>query len=173
MANADVREKLADVRKNLTRRSCAIMLHANQIRKPVMSLDYTPLGNAIAQLEKSLTYANSPAAMADAGLREQLRNSVIQCFKFTFELSWKILKRYLEATEPSPAEIDISTFQNLIRLGNERSDWRHWRTYRQARTDSSHTDDAAKAEAVFAVAPDFLGEARSLFDALTRRTAQP
>ena len=142
-----------------------------------MRLDYTPLGNAIAQLERSLTYANSPQAMADPGLREQLRNSVIQCFEFTYELSWKMLKRYLEETEASPAEIDIGTFQNLIRLGNERallrSDWRQWKTYRQARTDSSHTYDAAKAEAVFAVAPDFLAEARALLNELTRRSAQP
>lgn len=142
-----------------------------------MSLDYTPLGNAIAQLEKSLAYANSAAAMADPGLREQLRNSVIQCFEFTYELSWKMLKRYLEETEANPTEIDISTFQNLIRLGNERallrSDWRQWKTYRQARTDSSHTYDATKAEAVFAVAPDFLLEARSLFEELMRRSVQP
>jgi nucleotidyltransferase substrate binding protein (TIGR01987 family) len=142
-----------------------------------MSLDYTPLGNAIAQLEKSLAYANSPAAMADPGLREQLRNSVIQCFEFTYELSWKMLKRYLEETAANPSEIDISTFQSLIRLGNERallrSDWRQWKTYRQARTDSSHTYDAAKAEAVFEVAHDFLGEARVLFDELMRRSANP
>ena len=142
-----------------------------------MSLDYTPLGNAIAQLKKSLAYAHSPAAMADPGLREQMRNSVIQCFEFTYELSWKMLKRYLEETEPDPSEIDVSTFQNLIRLGNERallrSDWRQWKLYRQARTDSSHTYDAAKAEAVFAVAPDFLVEARHLLDALTRRSATP
>jgi len=142
-----------------------------------LSLDYTPLVNAIAQLEKSLTYANSPAALADPGLREQLRNSVIQCFEFTYELSWKMLKRYLEETEASPVDIDISTFQDLIRLGNERallrSDWRQWKTYRQARTDSSHTYDAAKAEAVFAVAPDFLIEARALLNELTRRSAQP
>ena len=72
-----------------------------------MSLDYTPLGSAIAQLEKSLTYANSAAAMADPGLREQLRNSVIQCFEFTYELSWKMLKRYLEETEANPSEILI------------------------------------------------------------------
>lgn len=141
-----------------------------------MSLDYTPLGNAIAQLEKSLAYAHSPAALADPGLREQLRNSVIQCFEFTYELCWKMLKRYLEETEATPADIDISTFQNLIRLGNERallrSDWRRWKTYRQARTDSSHTYDAAKAEAVFAVAPDFLEEANALFEELTRRSAQ-
>ena len=142
-----------------------------------MRLDYTALQNAVGQLEKSLSYAHSPAALADAGLREQMRNSVIQCFEFTYELSWKMLKRYLEATEPSPAEIDVSTFQNLIRLGNERallrSDWRQWKTYRQARTDSSHTYDAAKAEAVFAVASDFLDEARALLNELTRRSGPP
>ncbi len=94
-------------------------------------------------------------AKADPGLREQLRNSVIQCSEFTYELSWKMLKRFLEATEPNPAEIDVGTFQSLIRLGNERallrSDWHRWRTYRQARTDSSHAYDASKAEAVFAL----------------------
>ena len=141
-----------------------------------MSLDFTPLGLAIGQLEKSLSYANSPAALSDPGLREQMRNSVIQCFEFTYELSWKMLKRYLEATEASPAELDTSTFQNLIRLGNERSllrsDWHQWKVYRQARTDSSHTYDATKAEAVFAIAPDFLAEAKFLFAELDRRGAQ-
>lgn len=136
-----------------------------------MSLDYSPLANAIAQLEKSLAYANSPAALADAGLREQLRNSVIQCFEFTYELSWKMLKRHLEETEASPANLDLATFQTLIRLGNERgllrSDWRLWKTFRQARTDSSLTYDAAKAEAVFAIAPEFLREAQALLQKLS------
>lgn len=141
-----------------------------------MSLDFTPLGLAIAQLEKSLTYANAPAALNDMGLREQMRNSVIQCFEFTYELSWKMLKRYLEATEASPATLDSSTFQNLIRLGNERallrSDWHQWKIYRQARADSSHAYDATKAEAVFAIAPDFLTEAKFLFAELRRRSVQ-
>jgi nucleotidyltransferase substrate binding protein (TIGR01987 family) len=140
-----------------------------------MPLDFSPLSNAIAQLDKSLGYANSPAALADTGLREQLRNSVIQCFEFTYELSWKMLKRYLEATEASPADLDLGTFQSLIRLGNERgllrSDWSVWRTYRQARTDSSHTYDSAKAEAVFTIAPDFLQEANALLANLNERAA--
>ncbi len=75
-----------------------------------------------------------------------------------------MLKRYLEATEASPAELDLATFQSLIRLGNERallkSDWNAWKTYRQARCDSSHTYDASKAETVFAIAPQFLDEAK-------------
>lgn len=131
-----------------------------------MSIDITSFRSAIFQLEKALAYANSPMAASDAGLREQLRNSVIQCFEFTYELSHKMLKRYLESTAASPDEIDASTFQNLIRSGNEkgvlRSDWGRWRTYRQARTDSSHTYDEEKAEAVFAISPDFLDEAKFL-----------
>jgi nucleotidyltransferase substrate binding protein (TIGR01987 family) len=79
-----------------------------------------------------------------------------------------MLKRYLESTSASPDEVDLSTFQNLIRMGNEkgllRSDWGQWRNYRQARTDSSHTYDQEKAEAVFAIAPDFLDEVRFLLD---------
>ncbi len=140
-----------------------------------MTLDLSPLNNAIGQLAKSLAYARSPAALGDAGLREQLRNSVIQCFEFTYELSWKMLKRYLEATEASPADLDMGSFQSLIRLANERgllrSDWTSWRNYRQARTDSSDTYDAAKAEAVFAIAADFLPEAQALAAELAARQA--
>lgn len=67
-------------------------------------------------------------------------------------------------------------FQNLIRTGNEkgilRSDWLRWRVYRQARTDSSHTYDARKAEAVYAIAPDFLEEAKYLYEQLVKRSTQ-
>lgn len=139
-----------------------------------MPLDLSALQSAIGQLEKSLEYANSPMARQDHGLFEQMRNSVIQCFEFTYELSHKMLKRYLEATVANPEEIDVGTFQNLIRTGNEkqllRSDWSRWKEYRQARTSSSHTYDQEKAEAVYQIAPDFLLEARYLYRQLKERS---
>jgi nucleotidyltransferase substrate binding protein (TIGR01987 family) len=141
-----------------------------------MTLDFSSLRSAISQLEKSLKYAQSPLAKSDPDLFEQLRNSVIQCFEFTYELSHKMLKRYLEETAASPEEIDLDTFQNLIRTGNEkgllRSDWLRWRLYRQARTDSSHTYDEGKAEAVYSMAPDFLEEAQYLYKQLVERSNQ-
>jgi len=128
------------------------------------------------QFEKSLQYATSAAAKADPGLFEQLRNSVIQCFKFTYELSYKMLKRYLEETSTSPEEFDLGTFQNLIRTGNEkhllRSDWLRWKDYRQARTSSSHTYDEEKASLVYAIAPDFLEEARHLHRQLVEKSSR-
>lgn len=141
-----------------------------------MSIDFSSLASAIGQLEKSIAYARSDMAQQDDELFEQLRNSVIQCFEFTYELSWKMLKRYLEETAATPEEIDTGTFQNLIRRGNEkgllRSDLLRWKTYRQAHTDSSHTYDSDKAEAVYAIAPDFLDEARYLYQQLMSRRSQ-
>ncbi|MBL4608953.1 MAG: nucleotidyltransferase substrate binding protein [Pseudomonadales bacterium] len=135
-----------------------------------MSIDFSSFESAINQLEKSIMYVNSDIAKTDDGLREQLRNSVIQCFEFTYELSHKMLKRYLEDTAASPQEIDLGSFQTIIRIGNEknllRSDWRKWKNYRQARTDSSHAYDQEKAEATFITALDFLDEARCLYQAL-------
>lgn len=140
-----------------------------------MSIDYSSFENAIRQLETSIAYVNSDLAKSDDGLREQLRNSVIQCFEFTYELSHKMLKRYLEDTSASPEEIELSTFQNMIRIGNEknllRSDWRKWKVYRQARNNSSHTYDQKKAEATFEVALDFLDEARCLYQSLIEQDA--
>jgi len=140
-----------------------------------MSLDFSPLGNAISQLEKSLEYASSDMAKADHGLFEQLRNSVIQCFEFTYELSHKMLKRYLDETAANPEEIDLGTFQNLIRTGNEKglllSDLRRWKEFRQARANSSHTYDQQKAEAVYGIAPKFLAEAQFLYTELVKRGA--
>ncbi len=139
-----------------------------------MSLDFSPLANAISQLEKSLDYANSPLAKNNPGLFEQLRNSVIQCFEFTYELSHKMLKRFMEETAASTEDINTSSFQDLIRTGNEkgllRSDWLVWRTYRQARNNSSHTYDADKAKQVYQIAPDFLLEAKHLYQQLIARS---
>jgi len=139
-----------------------------------MTLDFSPLENAVGQLEKSLRYAHSPMALEDPELFEQLRNSVIQCFEFTYELSHKMLRRFLKETAASPDDFESMPFAELIRTGNEqgllRSDWGRWKSYRQARTDSSHTYDEKKAVAVYEVAEDFVEEARFLYEKLHHRS---
>jgi len=139
-----------------------------------MKLDFSPLENAVGQLEKSLKFARSPLALEDPELFEQLRNSVIQCFEFTYELSHKMLRRFLKEAAASPDDFEAMPFAELIRTGNEqgllRSDWGTWKTYRQARTDSSHTYDEKKAVAVYEVAQDFVEEARFLTEKLLARS---
>ena len=96
----------------------------------------------------------------------QIRDGLIQRFEFTYELSHKMLKRFLESTSPSPANIDELAFQDLVRTGNEQglllSDWAQWKKYREMRSRTSHTYDESVALQVVAEIPAFLQEARFL-----------
>lgn len=132
-----------------------------------MKIDLTSLINAVCQLEQGLS------AHAKEPQNELMRDGVIQRFEYTYELCHKMLKRYLEATEPNPAIIDELSFSDLIRTGAEKGlllrSWDHWISYRTARGTTSHTYDSKKAEGVFAVIPAFLEDARFLRDRLVER----
>jgi nucleotidyltransferase substrate binding protein (TIGR01987 family) len=132
-----------------------------------MALNIGPLENAVQRLEEGWErYAQD---VSDT----QIRDGLIQRFEFTYEISHKTLKRYLEATSPDPAAIDALTFQDLIRTANEQGlllgDWPRWRTYREMRSRSSHTYDEKVALSVVAGIPQFLEEARHLRDQLRAR----
>ncbi|MDV7341813.1 HI0074 family nucleotidyltransferase substrate-binding subunit [Terasakiella sp. A23] len=95
-----------------------------------------------------------------------VRDAVIQRFEYTYEISHRMLKRYLESISANPSEIDGLAFQGLIRLGCEkgllRSDWERWKLYRTARGTVSHTYDEDKAKEVLEIVPDFYEEAKFL-----------
>lgn len=99
-----------------------------------------------------------------------MRDACIQRFEFTYELAWKMLKRYLETNSANPSQVDEMTSQTLIRTGSEmgllKSGWDTWAKYRKARSTTSHVYDESKALEVFAVIPDFYLEAVFLLNAL-------
>lgn len=134
-----------------------------------MALDFRSLERALAQLEKSLAFVESPLAQQDPGIREQFRAAAIQAFEYTYELAWKMLKRRLEQDAPTPAEVDGLSFRELIRVGAERgfvSDPEGWFEYRDKRNLTAHTYSDATAEVVFAAARRFAPDARALLEKL-------
>ena len=80
-----------------------------------MALDLSPLENAVMQLEEALEIYDSDLALSDPRLKRHLRAAVIQAFEFTYELSFRMLRRYLEMASPNPAEIDGLVFNEIIR----------------------------------------------------------
>jgi nucleotidyltransferase substrate binding protein (TIGR01987 family) len=131
--------------------------------------DIQPLENAIRRLEEALT-----AYQADIG-NDIIRDGLVQRFEFTYELSHKMLKRYLEYAAATPELLDQMSFQDLIRTGSEQGlllgDWPRWRGYRDMRSRTSHTYDEGVALSVVAGIPAFLEEARYLRDRLRDRLA--
>ena len=135
-----------------------------------MTLDLKPLTNAILRLEEAVeTYARDRS-------QTLIRDGLIQRFEFTYEISHKTLKRYLEEASATPEQYDGMPFQDLIRSGNEqgllRSDWPKWRSYRDMRAKTSHTYDEQVAREVVADIPAFLEEARYLRDQIAQRKVE-
>ena len=120
-------------------------------------LNIQPLSNAVMRLQEGWR-----RYLQDIG-DTQIRDGLIQRFEFTYEISHKTLKRYLEYASANPAEIDLMTFQDLIRTANEQGlllgDWSDWRQYRDMRSRTSHTYDEAVALAVVQGIEKFLAEA--------------
>jgi nucleotidyltransferase substrate binding protein (TIGR01987 family) len=121
-------------------------------------IDLTSLHRALATLDEALV------ARSRAPEDKFIRDACIQRFEYTYELTHKMLRRYLEATEP--AGVKELSFPNLIRLGYERSllaqSWDFWANIRDARNATSHAYDEAKAAEVVAHIPAFATASRFL-----------
>lgn len=129
----------------------------------------------MTQLQESLDYYHSDLVQNDPGLVRQLRAAAIQAFEFTYELSWKMIKKYLQMTEPNPNEIENMSFPDLIRTACERgllqSELSVWKGFRQDRSITSHTYDDSKAQEIFEKIPFFLKEAEYLLSTLQKRAS--
>ncbi len=138
-----------------------------------MTIDIVSLHKAIAQLQDALDICASDLAKSDTRLALHLHAAAIQAFEFTYELSYKTLKRYLEAIEPSVAEIEAMDFNNVIRRGYERGllsvELAIWKGFRTKRGTTSHAYDQEKAAEVFAELPAFLSEAKFLAAQIDQR----
>lgn len=138
-----------------------------------MKLDLTPLEDAVIQLEEALDIYHSDLALIDPRLKRHLRAAVIQAFEFTYELSFGMIRRYLELASANPSEVDQLVFNDIVREAYRQallsSELPAWRDFRRNRGTTSHTYNEEKAQEVFESVPDFLQEARYLLNRLHER----
>lgn len=131
-------------------------------------IDLTPLAKASAQLRSAIEEQSREPE------RTLLRAGLIQTFEYAFELSHRMIRRYLSETEPSPADVAQLTFEGLIRRADElrlvASPVAVWKDFRQARTETSHTYNEDKAVRLLARIPAFGQELTYLVKRLQERT---
>ncbi|MBJ7532957.1 nucleotidyltransferase substrate binding protein [Rhodomicrobium vannielii ATCC 17100] len=140
-----------------------------------MLLELEPLRKAIAQLEAALDFLHSDLPKREPQLKVHLQAATIQAFEFVYELTYKMLRRFLTATEPNAAEMEKMSFQSIIRLAFDRglveAELAQWLVFREYRGTTSHTYDENKAAKVLLAIPAFLKEAQFVFAELQRRQA--
>ena len=119
-------------------------------------IDISPLKKALASLERAAAQPKD----------EFSRDSVIQRFEFTFELSWKALQKWLEADRP----LSDNSVKGILREAARRqliSDLPAWFEFHTARNLTSHTYNEQTAEEVYAIALKIVEHARRLINSLT------
>ena len=125
-----------------------------------MKLNLSSLKKAIDLLRKALQIT------ADKMLEEQINDDeidlikagVIQNFELTYELCWKLMKRWIQ-TNISAEIVDGVTRRELFRLSAENRliiDVDEWMEYHRVRNISSHTYEREIAEEVYQIAKGFL-----------------
>lgn len=143
------------------------MSHRFLVMNKATILDCTSLVNALSSLNEAVNESQ------EQNSNSFIRDASIQRFKCSYKLTHKMLRRFLEMTEPIAKEVVQMSFQNLIRTGAERgllkNSWDKWIVYRHARNLTIHTYDENKAIEVCSVIPDFLKEAQYLLEQLQTR----
>lgn len=133
-------------------------------------LDLSSLEKACEALNLALKVYDKNLLPEDNSEKVLLRDGVIQRFEFTYELSWKMLKRYLE--EYSLEKADGLNNRDLFRIGWEQgliSDPEKWFHYMKMRNQTSHVYDKVKATAVYEAALKFLPDAQYLLNKLKEK----
>lgn len=135
-----------------------------------MPIDLTPLRNSLKALTESLDLYESRLAQGDMAVGEQssLRAGAIKHFEITYELSWKMMQRWLNANV-GPDVTDSLSRHGLFRFSCEKrliSDVDAWIRHHKARNQTSHIYDERIAIAVYDGIGAFVEDARELLGSL-------
>ncbi|MBR1374658.1 MAG: HI0074 family nucleotidyltransferase substrate-binding subunit [Cardiobacteriaceae bacterium] len=125
-----------------------------------------PLENAVDRLAEGLAVYQEDNA-------DIIRDGLIQRFEFSYEISHKILKRFLQNISANAEQFDEMSFADLIRSANKQNlllgNWQNWKKYRDMRNRTSHTYDEQIAISIVAEIPDFLKEIQYLLVKIKER----
>ena len=136
-------------------------------------LDLTSLEKAITSLIQLQQRVADEKFMSqqDQVVRFGLQAGLIQNLEFTYELCWKMMKRWLQINT-TPDSLDGVTRRELFRRAAENrliEDVEDWMTYHAARNQTSHHYDSALAGETLGVISDFARAAQRLLDNLKAR----
>ncbi len=126
-----------------------------------MPLDLTALRKALISLENALQQPKN----------EYIRDSVIQRFEYSYELSWQALRRFMQENLGRDKVINLNR-KDQYRLAAETNlidDPKLWFEFHDARNSTSHAYGETIAEKVYAAAVRFAPVARRLILELERR----
>ncbi len=127
-------------------------------------LNTTHLRQVFETLKESFNFSKTNT---DKKLDQIIYDSCVQRFKYTLEISWKLMKKYLQVVR-GKTDIELSV-NNIFRL-MEGYDFikSHlaWRSYYEARNNTSHEYDLGKSQEIIKILPKFIEDVEILLEKL-------
>ncbi|MFZ5822449.1 MAG: HI0074 family nucleotidyltransferase substrate-binding subunit [Chloroflexota bacterium] len=132
---------------------------------PTTKLDLTSLEKALTSLSQLYQRISDEAFMSkqDHVVRFGLQAGLIQNLEFTYEVCWKMMKRWLETNVGE--NVEGVTRRELFRMAAENhliDDVDAWMTFRELRNQTSHRYDSKLAEDAQVLIADFIRAAERL-----------
>lgn len=139
----------------------------------IIMLDFTAIDKALLSLKESLEVFQDTNFIEKLNEKQvkTIRAGVIQNFEFTYELSWKFIKRWLE-NNIGNTEVDGVSHRQLFRLAAESnliSDIDQWMLFHKYRNLTSHTYDENTAREVANISQVFSTTCQSLVKTLKQK----
>ena len=129
-----------------------------QVRK------YEKLQLQLGQLAKAISTVSEALSLEPTSIN---KDGTIQRFEYTFELSWKALKRYFKINN----NLEIFNVKDIFREAGKQGlieKVEKWFEYLEARNLTSHTYDENIAEKVYTKAKEFEKDAHFLCQQLKK-----
>ena len=129
-------------------------------------LDLTNIKNAISTLEEAVNYYNTDV---EQPIKNMYADSCIQRFEYTYELSWKIMKKYLKLFfNKTEQELTIKNIFRYMQGYGLIKDWTKWVEYNDTRNNTSHEYNLNKAQFVLTVLKTFLDDVKNFIMCLEK-----
>ena len=128
------------------------------------------LEQSAQDLEKALEicYTNKESAI--------FKDACIYRFKNTYEITLRMIKRYLKEISSNPFEIEKLTFNQMIRKAFEvsiiKSEFKDWKKFRDCRIKISESYQEEIVDEILKEAPFFLKEVKYLVSRINKELTQ-
>lgn len=120
----------------------------------------------ISNLEKTTESLQETCNLFGERKDDISRDACIYNFKNTYEISLKMIERYLKMYHCNSAEIEKFTFFQIIKMAKGysllRSDLETWKAFRECRIKYNESYEEEISKKILAVIPNFLEEIQHL-----------
>ena len=141
----------------------------SESQPPLPPIDYGKFRLSLRRLEEQNANYRKARVQRSQLDQEAVAESVIRRFETCYDCLWKVLRRYLIDRIGIP---DVPNGPKLIfRLADQnhllRSPIDKWFIYAQKRIGTTEDYDGEKAKGCLKVVPDFVGDARDLYQTMS------